>query len=236
MTPNESTPPIQPHYRGRDDAGRIGDSGEGYRQVNPLAVTSVVLGALSIISMLNWFFGLVPLAGIVFALVALRQIRRRPGDMTGRGFAIAGLVLSVVLGIGGLGYETLVAMHQVPAGYTELTFVDFQPDPANPNEVIPEKILALDGEFIFLRGFMYPGRRTTGIGQFLLVPTLGHCQFCRRDLKATEMIQVTTTGDVLADYTIHRIGVGGKLHIDRREAARSMGGLPYRIEADCLRQ
>lgn len=51
---------------------------------NGFAVASFVLGLLG----LN-------LLGLVFGLVALRQIRRSPGE-TGRGLAIAGIVLSIV--------------------------------------------------------------------------------------------------------------------------------------------
>ena len=166
--------------------------------------------------------------------LALRQIHAAPGEMTGRGFAIAGLALSIVFWASGAGYDLFVAIHEVPIGYTVVSFEDLQPDPEKPGELIPAKILELDDKFVYVRGYMYPGRRSTGIQQFVLVPTLGHCKFCQRDLKSTEMIQVNMVGDVLADYTIQRVGVGGKLHIDRQEALRPLGGMPYKIEADYL--
>ena len=173
------------------------DPGAHYREVNRFAVISVVLGALSILTMFGWFFGVLPLAGIVLGVLALRQIDAAPGDMTGRGFAIAGIVLSAVLWLLGTSYILFVAINEVPIGYTVLTFEDLQPDPENPGELIPQKILDLEDKYVYIKGYMYPGRQNTGIQQFVLVPSRFHCQFCQRDLKSTEMIQVTTVGDLL---------------------------------------
>lgn len=239
---NEPTPPPSPpparqaHYRGRDRRGRTPDPGEHYREVNRFAVISVVLGALSILTMFGWFLGVLPLAGIVLGILALRQITAAPGEMTGRGFAVSGIVLSSVLWVVGLGYVLFVAINEVPIGYTLVTFQDLQPDPNNEGELIPAKILELDDKYVYIKGYMYPGRQNTGIQQFVLVPTRFHCRFCQRDLKSTEMVQVTTVGDLLADFSVHPTGVGGKFHVDRAEAARPLGGLPYRIEADYLYQ
>ena len=98
-TPDQEAQPIQPRYTGRRD----GVVGEHYRHVNRLAVTSLVLGVLSIATMFSWLAGALPLAGIILAVVALRQINWAPGEMTGRGFAVAGLAMSIgfwVLGTG----------------------------------------------------------------------------------------------------------------------------------------
>jgi hypothetical protein len=54
---------------------------------NGLAVASLVLGIV-------WLFWVGSLVGLIFGLVALRQIKRRNQD--GRGLAIAGVVLSII--------------------------------------------------------------------------------------------------------------------------------------------
>ena len=212
------------------------DPGAHYREVNRFAVTSIVLGALSILTMFGWFFGVLPLAGIVLGILALRQIDAAPGEMTGRGFAITGIAISAVLWIVGTSYVLFVAINEVPIGYTVLTFEDLQPDPENEGQIVPQRILDLEDKYVYIKGYMYPGRQNTGIQQFVMVPSRFHCQFCRRDLKSTEMLQVTTVGDLLADFAVHQTGVGGKFHIDLREAARPLGGRPYKIEADYLHQ
>jgi hypothetical protein len=230
------SPPAQPRYRGRDRHGRMPDSRAHYRAVNPFAVVSLVLGGLSILTMFAWFLGVLPLAGIILGILALRQIDFAPGEMTGRGFAIAGIAVSAVFWLVGLSYLVFVVIREAPIGYTVIAFEDMRPDPENPGELIPQKILDLEEKFVYVKGYMYPGRQNTGIQQFVMVPTQAHCQFCQRDLKSTDMIQVTMVGERLADFTVHKTGVGGKLVIDRQEATRPLGGLPYKIEADYLHQ
>ncbi|MGH9465875.1 MAG: DUF4190 domain-containing protein [Terriglobales bacterium] len=56
---------------------------------NGLAIASLVLGIL-------WFYWLGSILAVVFGHVALAQIRRSGGSSTGRGMAIAGLVLGYV--------------------------------------------------------------------------------------------------------------------------------------------
>jgi len=62
-----------------------------------LATASLVMGLLSLTCGLCCCYGLpFNLLGIVFALVALAQMRHQPWPRAGRGQAIAGLVLSLL--------------------------------------------------------------------------------------------------------------------------------------------
>ena len=204
----------------------------GYRQVNRMAVASLTMGVLSILTMFGWAMVAFPIIGISLGFFALRQIRFSTGEMTGKKMAISGIACSVGLSLLGLGFLVLIAFNEVPLGYHELTFLELQPDEENEGELIPKEILDLEGKNIYLTGYMYPGSRLTGIQEFILVPTLQHCKFCARQLKSTEMVKVRTVGDVLFDFSNHPIGVGGKLRIDPNEAMKPLGGMPYLIEAD----
>jgi hypothetical protein len=235
MTENKSPQPkpgSAPHrpYLGKRFENADG-TGQKYRLVNRLAIPSLVFGILSLTTMFGWIMVVFPVVGIVLGIIALRQIRTSTGEMTGRKFAISGIICSIALTVVGLGFLVLVAYTEVPIGYTEVTFKDLQPD-KEEGEVIPKKILDLDGKNIYLRGFMYPGRRQTSIQEFIFVPSRSHCKFCARQLKSTEMVKVRTVGDLLVDFSIHQMGVGGKLKIDRIEASKPLGGMPYIIEAD----
>ena len=227
----------QPRYRGKALASRPGQEGRAdtYRHVEPMAVVSLVLGGFSILPMFGWPMIVAPVGGLVFGVLALRRIEHSFGERTGRGIAIAGLVLSIVLGLIGAMFYSFFVVHGAPIGYTKVTFQEMQPN-KEAGEVIPGKILELQDKFIFIRGYMYPGRRSMGIQQFVLVPTQAHCKFCQRDLASTEMIKVTMVSDELANYSAHMVGVGGKLKIDHQEAIRPVGGMPYTIEADVFRE
>ena len=62
---------------------------------NSLAVASLIMGLLSITVGLFCCGPLFGILGIIFSAVALSQIRKNPQLQSGRGMAIAGLVLSV---------------------------------------------------------------------------------------------------------------------------------------------
>lgn len=230
-------PPQPPSYRSKRWTSRATTDGRAtaYRRIEPLAVASLALGGLSFLPMFGWPMIPIPIAGMVCGLLALRQIANFPGEKTGHGMALSGLVLSIVLGLLGVFYFSYFVVYGVPIGYTGVTFAEMQPD-KEAGEVIPQKILDLEGKFIYLKGYMYPGRRSMGIQQFVLVPSVAHCKFCQRDLASTEMIQVTMVGDQLADYSVHMVGIGGKLEIDHAEALRPLGGMPYKLEADIFRE
>ena len=66
------------------------------RPNNPMAVTGLVLGILSM-TLGCCCYGLpFNIAGIVFSLIALSQINREPANHQGKGMAVAGLVLSIL--------------------------------------------------------------------------------------------------------------------------------------------
>ena len=123
----------------------------------------------------------------------------------------------------------------VPHGYKLISFDDLQPDPDVSGEVIPPAALELNDKKVFIRGYMYPGRQYTRIKQFILVPTFGHCNFCSRMLKSSDMIRIKLVGDLMTDYKNRIAGFGGTLRIDQEQASRPFGGVPYEIDADEVR-
>jgi len=58
----------------------------------------VVLGLLSVLVLMGWPLLVIPIAAVILALFALRQIRNSNGTQTGRGLAWTGIVLGVAFG------------------------------------------------------------------------------------------------------------------------------------------
>jgi hypothetical protein len=201
-----------------------------YRAMSRLAVASVAIGLLSAVSALEWYLSLVPMLGIWAGWTALRRIERMPEELTGRRVAQVGIGLSLAMWVFGIGCLSFARIRDVPSGYKALTFEQLQPDRKVRGEIIPPEILKLEGEKVYITGFMYPGRQVTGIQRFIMVPTIGHCSFCSRQLRSTEMIRVSLTGDLTADFTSREVGVGGTLRIDKEAAADPYGGFPYSLE------
>src|SRR5262249_32770726 len=87
-------------YEARDDY----NSADDYRALCTPAVAALVLGLLSAFALFDWWLGLIPLAGIVMGVVALRKIRHQSDELTGRSLAIVGIILSAGFWLGGAGW------------------------------------------------------------------------------------------------------------------------------------
>ena len=214
-----------------------------YRALNVTAILSLVFGAFSILTVFGWVFWAFPILSIALAVRALKHIRYASQEYTGEGFARAAIAVAIVLWLSGMYIQHYIKLHTVPSGYKPITFDYLQPNPDQPGEIIPPAAFELepsdnnpDKRVFIQEGYIYPGRRSINIKEFILVPTLGHCNFCVRQLKSTEMINVKLSGDLTVDYSSRPIKLGGKLHIDREQAVNPFGGLPYQLEADYLQE
>jgi hypothetical protein len=75
-----------------------GISSQEYVAINIPSIVAPVLGLASVVAVLNPVLLVVPLAAIITAVAALRQIRESNGTQTGRGFAWLGIVLALAIG------------------------------------------------------------------------------------------------------------------------------------------
>ncbi len=201
-----------------------------YRALCPSAAGSVVLGTLSIATAFHWLLGALPLAGIYLGWRAVRTVRAAPAEWTGDGLARLGIGLSAAFWLIGYGWYFTADVRSVPFGYQRIGYESLQPDPNNPIE-LPEAAIDLQDKKVFIRGFMQPRRQHAGIKDFILGAASGDSSYGIRDPLPTEMIRVILQGDLETRFTTRQIGVGGRLQIDWTDPS----GIPYAIEADCLR-
>jgi len=202
-----------------------------YRAIHPLAVTSVVLGALSILCALAWFLVVIPLAGGLIGWLALKQIRKALDAWTGEELALLGIGLSIGLGLLGCCRLLFVRAVEVPYGYTRITYEMLQPDPNTPTEPIPQSARDMEDKKVFVQGYMQPRRQQTRIKEFILCPSSGDCPFCTPKPTRTEMIRVLLQGDLETGFTTRLISVAGRFRVEPDDPS----GVPYAIEADYLR-
>ena len=120
-----------------------------------------------------------------------------------------------------------------PPGYYRISYTLLQPDEADKSQQPPPAARELEGKRVFVKGYMYPGRQSTGITEFILQPTDHNCPYCIPDPKETEMIQVKLIHGIKANYRAKVRGVGGVFHI--RSPDDEEKGLLYQIKADYLR-
>jgi len=198
-----------------------------YRAICPLAITSVIFGALSIATALHWSLALIPLAGIAAGWASLRRIDRAPEEWVGRELARVGLGLACGFWVIGFLWWAFSSHEEVPPGYQYIQFEMLQPDPNRPTEWIPEAAQEMNDRRVYIKGFMKPGRQQSGIKDFILCPTDDTNPFSDLDKKRTEMIRVMMQGDLEAVYTSRRVGVAGRLRVEPNHPS----GVPYGLEA-----
>jgi len=213
--------------------GSLRDEGDEmeYKALHTGALIALVLGILSscvwftAANSLEWclLVAPIPVAGIFFALRALGRIRQHPDHYTGRLVALVGLVLSIMFLVTGVGYGAYVYATEVPDGYTRISFTGMKPDEIEERggDVVSKDILALDGQKVFIKGYIRPDSITVpnGIDRFLLVRDNNQC--CFGDLskiKYYDQIDVKLTGSERVDYNQGVFRIGGILHVEPRNA------------------
>ena len=75
-----------------------GITSQEYVAINIPAIIAFVLGLASVVAMLNPVLLVVPVAAVLTAFAAMSQIRASNGTQTGRGFAVAGILLALAIG------------------------------------------------------------------------------------------------------------------------------------------
>jgi len=205
----------------------------GYRAISILAVIAFVLSLFTPLMLLSNWFIIFPLIGAICGIFGLYNILSCPFDYTGRGFALAGIIFSFLLGISAAGWGIYIYYFNIPYGYTLVHFLELRPDESGR---LPDNIMQLAEERrkVYIKGYMYPGRQLSGIQNFMLVRTVEDCKFCTTQLSPYDMITVHCTGTLRATHRQNKpVSIGGELIIN--EQFNQFGGTPYHIEADLFR-
>lgn len=211
------------------------DEYQPYRAVSKMAVICLVLSLASITAWIVAATLFLPVAGIVFGLVALGKIRRYPNELTGRLAALIGIALSSVTLIGGGALHAYVYATEVPEGYERISFNELQPDKRRLGEVVPQRAFDLNGKQVFIKGYLYPDGQLYNIKQFVLIPDMGTCCFGGQPA-LTDMIEVTLKDPLRVEFARRKRKFAGTLIVDGSlKPVNKLGGVAYRLKADYVR-
>ncbi len=227
----------------------VDDRPLNYRALSMGAVASVILGLLSVLiiptalTSLDAFLTtvLIPIAGLIVGVVSFRKIGRSPDQFTGRGIAAAGVVASSVFLITGSVLAGYVYQSEVPDGYARIDFSTLRPwyeTGPTPQVVgkLPPEILQLEGQEVFITGFMRPPEFLRNIDRFLLVRDNNTCCFGPIDnVKYYDQVQVKLVGSLRADYAKRTYNMAGKLHVHPDNVGKGAGYPVFSLEADYLK-
>jgi hypothetical protein len=223
------------------DAASELDRYQAYRAVSALAVASFGLGLLSVLAFFQWVFAVVPLLGVLLGLVALRQLRSRPHELTGLPMAVMGIILSAVLLPAGWGWLYYVYVTEVPPDAVRITYDLFKPTPEEmeKGEFPPAAARALDGKKVFLKGYMFPTSNHE-VKEFTLCRDSGTCCFGGQP-KPWDMVRVVMKDPPRAEHETWQRKVAGVLRVrtpdeaDHIEEGNVAHHLFFFLEADHLK-
>jgi hypothetical protein len=221
-----------------DVASRVSDAAmedyTHYRALSVLAVVSCLLGVLSATAFLSWTLLIIPVLGVLTGLVAVRRIHVNASELTGKRVAWMGVLLSLLMLCSGGGYLSYEYAAELPPGYERLNYAQLQPDAEVPGEIYPPDITEYDGHRIFIKGYVYPGKQTSGIKQFVLCRDNGDCCFGGQP-RLTDRILVSLDGPLTLEYSTQQRHVAGTFRVEPGRAVDGLSGVIYHLDADYLK-
>ncbi|MCA9266938.1 MAG: DUF3299 domain-containing protein [Planctomycetales bacterium] len=225
---------------------------DAYRTLSVAAVATLILAVLGLL-MLPVFVAfspalIVPAVGTALGVFAVWNVYSRRDEFTGQRMATVGLCISAVVLLAGAVGNLWFNRVEVPAEYEgkQVWFWELQPEePIDIGELarlrmystelpLPQRALELNGQEIFITGYVYPGQQRNSLKEFVLVPDMGQCCFGGQP-KLTDMIEVKLADPLRADYDLRRRGIGGVLTVHHNmQSRKQLTGVVYELNADYI--
>lgn len=188
-----------------------------YRPVPVIAPVAFILGVSSLLALISEFAVLIAFFGIAFGAVATWKIRKSNGAYGGKIWATVGLFASVIFFFGGIGTHVYAYMTEVPEGYQRVSFVR----DISAKEFVYEQgvrklhpdVAPLDGQKIFIKGWMWGTQKNTGLTDFVLLKDNGQCCFGGNP-KPFDMMHVIMEGGKTTDKFDGMVSIAGVLSCD----------------------
>jgi hypothetical protein len=206
-----------------------------YRALSLAAVFSVLMVPLGMFGLV-WAFALVcSVVGVICAALALRTIARWPEEYSGRTLALCGAGINALLLLGGSAHHSYVYATEVPEGYQRVSFYEFQ-QPDRAPDMPTARAMEVNGQDIFLKGYIHPSSGSGLLRRFILVPDLGTCCFGGQP-RSTDMIEVTLTKGQTVRTGLTKLKLAGKFTINpyAQKAADFDNQIFYQLRAEHVR-
>ena len=153
-----------------------------YMPVSPWGPVALVLGIASLTGLTNSTFGLgLAGVGVVIGVSAVIRLLSARGAFRGIGFAVTGMLLSVLCLV--FGYMKLMHAYETecPEGFRRTSFTDEISEYKFVNyggarRLHPE-VAPLIGQKVFVKGYMWNTMDTVGLTEFVFLKDNGECCF-----------------------------------------------------------
>lgn len=206
-----------------------------YRAMSSGAVASIIFAVIGLIGGL-FFWPLLGLSGLglLAGVLSLRKIAKFPEEFDGKQIAKFGIVANLLVVLGGAGMHGYVYLTEVPEGYTRVNFWELQ----QPGEVDQptSKAFEIDGQAVFLKGYIHPSSGGGLLKRFILVPDLGTCCFGGQP-KSSDMIEITLSGGDTTTASLRKRKLAGTFVLNRapQKITDFDNVVFYRMQVDIIR-
>ncbi|MSR60807.1 MAG: DUF3299 domain-containing protein [Planctomycetaceae bacterium] len=186
-----------------------------YNPVPPLAPITLFLGICAIAGLMGIPAMAIGFVGLVTGMICLWQIRRSQGELGGGVVTKTGLVLCALFLVSGSALHAYNYVTELPEGYQRISFnwlSSEKPKFVDRELKVTEGVEAIDGQRIFIKGYMYPTRQHTGLTEFVLLKDTGQCCFGGNP-NVTDMIVVKFQDGMTVNHKEQTlVSVAGTFH------------------------
>jgi len=213
-----------------NDGGLMDDF--SYRAVSRAAVLSTAFSVIGLLSWISPLLVVIPLLAVVFGFVGLSKIKRYSSELTGRVWAIVGLVLGLSMLIAAPVKHAYIYMTEVPEGFERVSFSVLKSPTGAPDFPTPAA-MELSGKKIFLKGYIHP-TSLSGMSAktFVLVPDWATCCFGTQP-PLTHMIEVRLVNDKFAQKSFRQHSLAGTFEVTPyKKQVDGLDGVYYLLEAE----
>jgi hypothetical protein len=205
-----------------------------YRPVSILAPVTLCLGLLSALGFLG--IGIAPLGllGTIIGLVCIVRLHRSRGEYGGMKLAVPGTVMSAVFFTASTALWAHAYRTEVPEGYRRVNFTNDISKKGfvfakGKKDIFHPDVKALDGQQVFLKGYIYPTKDAAHLTKFLLVKDMNQCCFGGNPAITDMMMVEMEPGTSVEFHYGILVSVAGVFHC--QQASGPAGLMPvYRIE------
>jgi hypothetical protein len=208
------------------------DSELNYRSMSRAAVLSLAFGLFGLLAWISPMLLFLPICGVVFGFIALKNLAKFPEELVGHWPARIGLALGGVLAIASPIRHTYIFYTEVPEGYKRIYFSVLK-SPTGAPDFPTEEAIKLNGEKVFLKGYIHPTSISSNSARtFVLVPDLGTCCFGGQP-PLTHMIEVRLVNDQVASRSLRQYSLAGVLDVfPQLKPIEGLQGVFYQLEAE----
>ncbi|MEI8212587.1 MAG: DUF4190 domain-containing protein [Planctomycetota bacterium] len=226
-----TTDPSQPFSSDAVDSN-VPDDEYAYRSVSRAAVLGLVFGLLGLLSWYSPLLLVLSAIGLLFGVIALRNLKRFPLELSGKALALAGVILSGLTLILSPARHTYIYYTELPDGFERISFAALK-SPLGAPDFPPPTALELHGKKVFLKGYIHPTSVSSNSTKtFILVPDWATCCFGQQP-PITHMIEVKLTGDKFAQKSLKRHSLAGTLMVrPYKKPVDGLDGVYYELEAE----